>query len=160
MRSPATHASISRCGARSEGAVRAAAFSVSAPAQSDVHAARALRDAARGLHKQLLAAVQRRFEKLHRRVQGPGELLELAVHDPLFAWLKPLSALLVEVEELDDTAAGRERLEALRESLLHLLEADAEFGAVYRVYLQSEPDVVMAHAQLRRALQAQNTEFK
>ena len=117
-----------------------------------VEQARALRAAARALHKELLGAVQRRFEKLHRRVQGPGELLELAVHDPLFAWLKPLSARLVELEELDVDAADRERVAALRDGLAHLLDADEEFAAVYRVYLQSEPDVVIAHAELRRAL--------
>jgi hypothetical protein len=114
---------------------------------------RALRDAARALHRELLAAVRRRFEKLHRRVQGPGELLELAVHDPLFAWLKPLSTRLVELEELDLAAVDRPRLAELREGFGRLLDADAEFAPVYRVYLQAEPGVVMAHAELRRALQ-------
>lgn len=138
---------------------------MTAPANAPAVDVRALRNAARALHKELLGAVQRRFEKLHRRVQGPGELLELAVHDPLFAWLKPLSARLVELEEVDVDAVAGERVVALRDGLAHLLEADEEFAAVYRVYLQAEPDVVVAHAELRRAMrgiasQPQNTELK
>lgn len=125
---------------------------MSGPEHTPADEVRALRAAVRALHKELLGAVQRRFEKLHRRVQGPGELLELAAHDPLFEWLKPLSERLVELEELDVDAVAREQAAALRAGFGRLLDADGEFAAVYRVYLQSEPDVVIAHAELRRAL--------
>src|SRR5215468_1914631 len=66
---------------------------------------RELAAAARTLHHRLLVATQKSFEKLHGRVEGPGKLLQLAVHDPLFAWLRPLSqqlALLDELAEADD----------------------------------------------------------
>lgn len=116
--------------------------------------ARELRDAVRALHRELLLAVQRLFEKLHGRVQGPGQLLELAVHDPLFVWLKPLSARLVELEELERDGVDAVRFEALRAGVEHVLERDAEFSAVYRGYLQAEPEVVVAHARVRRAFAA------
>jgi len=113
---------------------------------------RELAAAARTLHHRLLVATQKSFERLHGRVEGPGVLLQLAVHDALFAWLRPLSqqlALLDELgdaDELDDVDFAR----AARE-VAAVLESDA-FRATFLVYLQNEPDVVLANAALRPLL--------
>jgi hypothetical protein len=113
---------------------------------------RDLAAAARTLHHRLLVATQKSFEKLHGRVEGPGVLLQLAVHDPLFAWLRPLSqqlALLdelVEADELDDADLAR-----VASEVAAVLESDA-FRASFLVYLQNEPDVVLANAALRPLL--------
>lgn len=114
---------------------------------------RELVEALRVLHQRLIGAVQRNFEKLHGRVEGPGELLQLAIEDPLFAWLKPLTAeltvleaLLAETESTADAADALARIAAL-------LDHDSEFRASYLVYLQAEPDVVMAHAAVRQVLE-------
>jgi hypothetical protein len=122
---------------------------------SDARAAvRELAAALRALHHRLLLATQKNFEKLHGRVDGPGALLQLAVHDPLFAWLRPLSqelALLDELAAADEVGAGdfaRAAAEAAE-----LLDGISEFRAAYLVYLQSEPDVVLAHAAVRRLTQ-------
>jgi hypothetical protein len=109
--------------------------------------------ALRVLHQRLLAATQQEFEKLHGRVENPGALLQLAVHDPLFAWLRPLSQQLAALDELaatDDLDAVAE-VEA-RAAVITLLEGASEFHATYLVYLQADPDVVMAHAAVRRLL--------
>ncbi len=109
--------------------------------------------AVRVLHRQLLLGTQKSFEKLFGRVEGPGALLQLAVNDPLFAWLRPLSA---QAAALDALAAAEEVAEAdlaaVSADVLALLEQEGEFRASYLVYLQTEPDVVMAHAELRRVL--------
>jgi len=113
---------------------------------------RELAAAARTLHHRLLVATQKSFEKLHGRVESPGRLLQLAVHDPLFAWLRPLSAqlaLLDELAEADelndaDTARAAGEIAAVLES--------AAFRSTLLVYLQSEPDVVLANAALRPPL--------
>jgi len=113
---------------------------------------RELAAAARTLHHRLLVATQKSFEKLHGRVEGPGVLLQLAVHDPLFAWLRPLSqqlALLDELAETDDVRAD-DVARAARE-VAEVLDSDA-FRGPYLVYLQSEPDVVIANAALRPQL--------
>jgi hypothetical protein len=116
-------------------------------------AVRELARALRELHKRGLATTQQSFEKLHGRVRGPGELLQLAVHDPLFAWLRPLSQQIVALDELAEAEAiGAPDLDAARASVAELLEANAEFRATYLVYLQAEPDLVLAHAALRRLL--------
>ena len=113
---------------------------------------RELASAARKLHHRLLVATQKSFEKLHGRVESPGQLLQLAVHDPLFAWLRPLSAQLAlldelaEADELDDADAARAASE-----ITAVLESDA-FRSTFLVYLQSEPDVVLANAALRPLL--------
>ena len=113
---------------------------------------RELASAARKLHHRLLVATQKGFEKLHGRVESPGQLLQLAVHDPLFAWLRPLSAQLAlldelaEADEIHDADAARAASEVAA-----MLESDA-FRSTFLVYLQSEPDVVLANAALRPLL--------
>jgi hypothetical protein len=113
---------------------------------------RELAAAARTLHHRLLVATQKSFEKLHGRVESPGQLLQLAVHDPLFAWLRPLSAqlaLLDELAEADDvrnTDVARAAAE-----VAGVLDSGA-FRGSFLVYLQNEPDVVIANAALRPLL--------
>jgi hypothetical protein len=113
---------------------------------------RELAAAARTLHHRLLVATQKSFEKLHGRVESPGQLLQLAVHDPLFAWLRPLSQQLAlldelaEADELYDADVARAAGEVAA-----VLESDA-FRSTFLVYLQSEPDVVIANAALRPLL--------
>jgi len=121
---------------------------------SDARAAvRELAAALRTLHHRLLLATQKSFEKLHGHVAGPGALLQLAVHDPLFAWLRPLSQELALLEEL---AAAEEigivDYARARAEVAGLLDEDSEFRATYLVYLQSEPDVVHEHSALRRLI--------
>jgi glycerol dehydrogenase-like iron-containing ADH family enzyme len=113
---------------------------------------RELAAAARTLHHRLLVATQKNFEKLHGRVEGPGVLLQLAVHNPLFAWLRPLSqqlALLDELAEADDLHEP-DVARAARE-VAEVLDSEA-FRGSYLVYLQSEPDVVLANAALKPLL--------
>jgi hypothetical protein len=116
-------------------------------------AVRELAAALRALHHELLLATQKSFEKVNGPVDGPGALLQLAVHDPLFAWLRPLSQELALLDELasSEEIGGRDFARAAAE-VAALVEASSEFGAAYLVYLQSDPDVVIAHAAVRRLL--------
>ena len=113
---------------------------------------RDLASAARTLHHRLLVATQKSYEKLHGRVAGAGVLLQLAVHDPLFAWLRPLSQQLAlldelaEAGELDDKHVVRAASEVAA-----VLESGA-FRGTFLVYLQTEPDAVLANAALRAVL--------
>ena len=113
---------------------------------------RELASAARTLHHRLLVATQKSFEKLHGRVEGPGVLLQLAVHDPLFAWLRPLSQQLALLDELGeaDELHGADVARAAAE-VAETLDS-AAFRGTFLVYLQNEPDVVLANAALRPLL--------
>jgi hypothetical protein len=118
-------------------------------ARADLHE---LAAAARALHHRLLVATQKSFEKLHGRVESPGQLLQLAVHDPLFAWLRPLSqqlALLDELAEADEL--GDADVVGAAAETAGVLGSDP-FRGPYLIYLQSEPDVVIANAALRPLL--------
>jgi hypothetical protein len=116
-------------------------------------AIRELARALRALHRHALTVTQQSFEKLHGRVRGPGELLQLAVHDPLFAWLRPLSQEIVALDELAEAdEIGLQDLDAARASVVELLDSNVEFRGTYLVYLQEEPDLVLAHATVRKVL--------
>lgn len=116
-------------------------------------AIRQLSRALLALHRRGLAITQQSFEKLHGRVRGPGELLQLVVNDPLFAWLRPLSQEIVALDELAEAdEIGPEHVDAARASVTALLETNAELRGTYLVYLQDEPDLVLAHAAVRKLL--------
>ena len=107
------------------------------------------------LHRTLVESVQVSFEKIHGRV-GPGELLRLALHDPLFTWLRPVSTL---VAELDDVLADPEVtvddtvLKSFRDSIDRRLGDDSDrFALSYGVLLQTDPAVGVAHGALKRHL--------
>lgn len=114
---------------------------------------RELSTALRELHGLALLATRQSFEKLHGAVRSPAEALQLALHDPLFAWLRPLSRQMAELDELaaaeEVTAAD---LDAARAAVAALLADSAEFRPTYLVYLQAEPDIVLAHAAIRRLI--------
>ena len=120
---------------------------------ADRDSARELAAALRALHRTLLTATRRGFEKLHGRVDSSGELLQLAINDPLFAWLHPLSESIVELDELAaDAQADDAGFAAARAAVARLLRDESAFRASYLVYLQSDPHAVLAHAAVRRLL--------
>ncbi len=104
-----------------------------------------------GLHKALLDLQRREYESDHLPPSSGGELLQLVLHDPHFAWLRTLSALIVQVDELvmtDELATEDDARKQLArvESLLHAPGGTgADFGTRYREALQTSPDVVVAH---------------
>ncbi len=116
--------------------------------------------ALRPLHKALLEVVRLDWERTRGPIAGPVQLFQLLTHDPFFAWLRPLSGLMAEVDELYDQEEpiAPARVRALRELLEALVSdggntpAAGSFVARYLAVLQAEPDVVLAHARLRRAL--------
>lgn len=134
-------------------------YTSSVVAQRDARAQLAgVRHSLLDLHKHLISAVQQDFEKLHGRVAGPGALLQLLLSDPLFSWLRPVSIMLAELEELDeaeDTVWDAEKLADIRNTIEHWITDTGdgnEFTTNYLAFLQNDPELVMAHAALRRQL--------
>lgn len=109
------------------------------------------------LHKALLDYERTHYESAFGRVATSGEMLQLVIHDRWFAWLHPMSNLIVRIDEsldwLDPGTAreGKELIEYTR-SLLSPSEKGDAFAGNYLLALQREPAVVMAHAEVRRAL--------
>lgn len=98
------------------------------------------------LHKALLDAERARYERVHGRINGPGAFLQLLLNDPWFAWLRPLSQLVVQIDERLDaeeavTAAEANAFVVLARTLLHEDEGEAAFPSHYGRALQEAPGV-------------------
>jgi hypothetical protein len=110
------------------------------------------------LHKALLDAEREDYERVNGQVTG-GELLQLAINHEQFAWLRPVSELIVRIDELLDavepaTGNDAESLLAEARSLLKPSEAGGGFGGKYFDAIQREPGVVLAHREVTRLLSA------
>ncbi len=108
------------------------------------------------LHKVLLEEERASYERDRGSVGGSGEFLQLVINDPWFAWLRPVSELIVRIDELQEPAqetTEEEALAALGQAATLVRTADGgEFGRRYREILQQSPDAVLAHAGLSRLL--------
>jgi hypothetical protein len=111
------------------------------------------------LHKSLLNMEQQDFEKVFGRLTS-GELLQLVINHAQFAWLRMVSALVVEIDELlnEDEPAAVSDFQDLLDQARSLLTSpqDEEFKNKYQAALQREPAVVMAHAEVMQFLRQDN----
>ena len=109
-------------------------------------------------HKTLLDSERARYDHDVQRIQSSGQLLNLVLHDPFFAWLHELSELIVLIDETLDaaepaSAADAARLLAQARTLLTPAESGDGFRRQYFDALQRDPDVVIAHGAARKALE-------
>ena len=81
-------------------------------------------------------------------------LLQLIQEDPFFEWLKPVTSLIVDIDEMartdfepNDFAAVVERVDRLFGS-----SVDAGFAEKYVAVLQRDVEVAIAHAALRPSI--------
>jgi len=109
------------------------------------------------LHKVLVDVERETVERREGRLT-PHQFLERLMHDEAYAWLKSMSALIVAFDEwLDDPASTAEAAAAYVGELRLMLSPDPagdHFQRRYAELLQSSPAVIMAHADVVRALAA------
>jgi hypothetical protein len=108
------------------------------------------------LHKALLDAERVAYEQRHGPISSNGEYLQLVLGHPDFAWLRHLSPLMAELDDLADheeskTDSIADLLASLR-TLLTPVESDEAFGRRYQERLQHDPEVVLAHAAVKNLL--------
>ena len=120
---------------------------------------RELRKQLLNLHKVLLDDAKLAYEMDRGRVANNALLLQLVIDDPWFAWLHSLSGLIVRIDEsvardAPTTDADATAIVAQVEKLLVASESGDEFHKRYYEALQRQPAVVLAHADVRRALKA------
>jgi catechol 2,3-dioxygenase len=111
------------------------------------------------LHKVLLDDARATYEMDRGRVASNATLLQLVINDPWFAWLHALSELVVRIDETVDTDSPATDADAATlidqvEKLLTASETGETFQRRYFDALQRQPAVVMAHADVRRAIKA------
>ncbi len=112
-----------------------------------------LRHALLKLHKALVDSERVGYEKTIGKIQSPNHFLQLLTTDPWFAWLRPLSQLIVAMDEALDadeplTAAKVDALAQQAKLLLVASETSEGFSGHYHEALQRDPDVVLAHAEV------------
>ena len=116
-----------------------------------------LRNGLLALHKTLLDSERASYERDVARIKSANELLRLVLYDPWFAWLHELSELVVLIDETLDakepaTGIDAERLIAQSRELMAPNENGRGFEKRYFEALQRDPDVVLAHAKMRKVL--------
>ncbi|HEU6448537.1 MAG TPA: hypothetical protein VFV23_08885 [Verrucomicrobiae bacterium] len=116
-----------------------------------------IRNALLKLHKTLVDSERATYEKTFGKIPSPNHFLRLLTNDPWFAWLHPVSLLIVSMDEALDEKEPLtgEKVEALaKESIVLLVasESGQDFSRHYFEALQRDPDVVFAHAEISRIL--------
>jgi len=110
------------------------------------------------LHKALLDDERAQFERVRGRIESSGEFLQLVLHDEWFSYLRPLSALVVQIDELlDAKEATNEEASALiaqARAMLKPSETGNEFERRYYAAIQREPDVIFAQREVLQVLTA------
>ena len=112
----------------------------------------ALRELSRALlplHRRLIDVTREDYEFAVGPAGTPSQLVELLQSDPFFAWLRPFTALIVEIDEMvrtDFAPADAARIAVRVEEILG--------EEHYLAMLQRDTDVAIGHAALRKALTA------
>jgi len=122
----------------------------------------ALRQALLRLHKSLLDMERRTYEKEHGKVTT-GELFRLVVDDAQFSWLHNISEFVVRIDEALASEEGvNEKDSHVAISLARKIFAPTESGDTFQKKyfdaIQSDPTVVMEHAELVRLFNNEPTE--
>jgi hypothetical protein len=116
-----------------------------------------LHDALIRLHKVLIDSERAVYEKEVGPVNSPNHFFQLLTSDPWFAWLRPISQLIVAIDEAVDekealTSATVDALMSQSVFLLLPAKGDGDFGERYLAALQRDPRVVLAHARVSKLI--------
>src|SRR5437868_12860670 len=105
-----------------------------------------VRNSLLALHKILLELERQRYERTNGRINDMFQLLNLTINDPAFAWLRPLSAFIVEIDESaddkDEPMTSADAAAFLKEAraLLSPNQVGNDFQRNYHWALQESPD--------------------
>ena len=125
-------------------------------------ALRELRTSLLHLHKTLLDWERVGYERLNGRT-APAELLKALTSDPYFAWLRPVSELIVRMDGMldadPDDAGGvdAQTVIAQTQALLVPDERGTPYARRYYTALQEHPDAIIAHRQVTTVLKKHPT---
>lgn len=104
------------------------------------------------LHKALIDSERLEYERGHGQMSN-GQFLQALIQDPFFAWLRPYSGLIVEIDEVLATrepvaeADARDFVERVR-ALVLLPGEGGSAEARYETVRQRDPAVLLLHVEL------------
>ncbi|MBV9082930.1 MAG: hypothetical protein JOZ62_09655 [Acidobacteriaceae bacterium] len=117
-----------------------------------------LREAVLALHKALLDSERTSYEIVHGPIPSPGAFLQLLIKDPRFAWLQPMTTLIVQIDEAlaaKRPAATERDFEQLIEDTRALLSPSREVSAFWKRYsnaVHRDPGVEVLHIEVEKQL--------
>jgi hypothetical protein len=108
------------------------------------------------LHKAVLDSERTAYELVHGPIQGPAAFLQLLINDNWFAWLRPITTLVVQIDET--LAAKRppaserdfERLIMDTHALLSPSREANGFWSRYEAVVERDPGVRVLHEEISR----------
>jgi hypothetical protein len=105
------------------------------------------------LHRSLIEAARSDYAFAHAPVESPNQLLQLLQTDPFFEWLRPITALIVDIDEMTRTDFDRAAVDSIAKRTERLFGgAEGEFAGKYIPILQRDVDVAGGHAAVKRVL--------
>ncbi len=110
------------------------------------------------LHKALLDSERTSYEILHGPIASPGVFLQLLINDARFAWLRPVTTLLVQIDELlaakkpSATTKDFEQMIADTRALLSPSSESNGFWKHYATAVERDPGVELYHQDLEKRL--------
>ena len=116
-----------------------------------------LRDKLLTLHKTLVDMARADYERARNGKIPSGEFLNLLMTDERFDWLRRISELIVWIDEVLDPKelTAEEEIENIftrARKLLTPSELGETFETKYQQALQRDPNVIMAHKEVRDVL--------
>lgn len=106
------------------------------------------------LHRAILDDEREEYERRNGRVT-PAKFLEALTTQAEFRWLKPMTALILHLDDLLDAGPTEaDRVDAMKriKDLLRPDENGSEFQRRYADALQHSPEILVAHGAVMRAL--------
>jgi hypothetical protein len=117
-----------------------------------------LSQALQSLHRSLLMLQANQLNE--GEPVNPYDLLQATLHDPAFAWLRKMSALIVHVDTIIDETPTLGGVEAnqVHDQVLRLIEKpdpklDQDFWNHYSAHLANNPEIIMKHSNVKTILE-------
>ena len=110
------------------------------------------------LHKALLDSERTSYEIAHGPISSASAFLQLLINDNWFAWLRPITTLIVQMDEslaAKKPPAGARDFEQLIMDTRALLTPSREVNGFWKRYsgaVQRDPGVAVLHEQMEKQL--------
>lgn len=119
------------------------------------HELEALSEKLKDLHRELLAFQTRIVQEDDARKYGPYDVLQMAIHDLRFAWIRELSELITQIDSDadDDEAAELYHVEAVVDQMALLLGGSgSDFSLGYQAALRADPHLTLTEVEVKQAV--------
>jgi hypothetical protein len=111
------------------------------------------------LHRALIEATKAEYiETTGNPVDKPAQVLQLLTEDPFFEWLKPMTHLIVRIDEMTSGELDPLEVRTILDTARVMFEPSADpFSIRYFDLIQRDIDVAVAHPPVRDAMKRLRT---